>query len=164
VDIIVQRLYLDGEPIHTPKSAICSVGVGKHTREMDSTLVLYTCIVLSESFGDYCRCFCEVLRLVRQPLNALALCLGQVLVMLAYLLPIRCLHSLSLYSEGLVVLRDHTNRVCGVATTVYRRERGLRWFGQKLDCEDGGEGFGEAISKTHLRIGNTRGLFAKLPD
>jgi hypothetical protein len=64
----------------------------------------------------------------------------------------------------LVVLRDHTNRVCGVATTVYRREQGLQWFGQKLDCEDDGERFGEAISKTHLRIGNARGLFTELPD
>jgi len=79
---------------------------------------------------------CKVLGLVRPLLNALALCLGLVLVTLAYLLPIRCFHSPSLYSEGLVVLQNHTNRVCGVAATMYRRGRGPRWFGQKLDCED----------------------------
>jgi hypothetical protein len=32
MDILVQWLYLDGEPIHTPKPAIWSVGVGKHTK------------------------------------------------------------------------------------------------------------------------------------
>ena len=42
-------------------------------------------------------------------------------------------------SKGLVVLRDHTNRVCGLAATVYRREQGLWRFGQKLDSEDGRE-------------------------
>ena len=36
-------------------------------------------------------------------------------------------------------MRDHTNRVCGVAATAYRREHGPRWFGRKLDSEDGGE-------------------------
>ena len=41
--------------------------------------------------------------------------------------------------EGLVVLRDHTNRVYGVAATVYWREQDLRRFGRKLDSEDGGE-------------------------
>ena len=42
-------------------------------------------------------------------------------------------------SEGLVVLRDHTNRVCGVAATMYWRKQGPRCFGQKLDSEDDGE-------------------------
>ena len=54
-------------------------------------------------------------------------------------------------SEGLVVLQDHTNRVCGVATTVYRREQGPRRFGRKLDSEDGGEHSGEACRKAHRR-------------
>ena len=31
----------------------------------------------------------------------------------------RCLRAPLLYSAGLVVLRDHTNYVCGVAATVY---------------------------------------------
>ena len=51
----------------------------------------------------------------------------------------RCLRAPLLYSAGLVVLRDHTNYVCGVATTVYRREQDSRRFGWKLDSEDGGE-------------------------
>ena len=31
------------------------------------------------------------------------------------------------------------NRICGMATTVYRREGGLRRFSHKLDSKDGGE-------------------------
>ena len=62
-----------------------------------------------------------------------------------------------LYIGGLVVLRDHTNHVCGVAATVYRREQGPRRFGQKLDSEDGGErserGLLEGTPETHLRVG-----------
>ena len=42
-------------------------------------------------------------------------------------------------SEGLVVLRDHTNHVYGVAATMYRREQGPRRFGRKLDSKNGGE-------------------------
>ena len=64
-------------------------------------------------------------------------------------------------SEGLVVLRDHTNRICGVAATMYRREQGLRRFGQKLDSEDDGErserGLPEGTLETHLRVGKARG-------
>jgi hypothetical protein len=41
--------------------------------------------------------------------------------------------------EGLVVLRDHTNRVYGVAATMYQREQGPWHFGRKLDSEDSGE-------------------------
>ena len=33
-------------------------------------------------------------------------------------------------------MRDHTNRVCGVAAIVYRREQGPRHFARKLDSED----------------------------
>ena len=54
-------------------------------------------------------------------------------------------------SKGLVVLRDHTNRICGVAATVYRREQGPQRFGQKLDSEDGGEHLGEACRKARRR-------------
>jgi hypothetical protein len=41
--------------------------------------------------------------------------------------------------SGARVLRDRDNRVCVTATTVYRRERGLRRFGRKLDSGDGEE-------------------------
>ena len=79
----------------------------------------------------------------------------------AYLLPLgACVHHYCT-SEGLVVLRDHTNRVCGVAATVYRREQGPRRFGQKLDSEDGGEqsrrGLLEDTPETHLHVGKARG-------
>ena len=69
----------------------------------------------------------------------------------AYLLPPRCLRAPIVYSAGLVVLRDHTNRVCGVAATVYRREQGPRRFGRKLDSEDGGERSGRGLPKAHRR-------------
>ena len=36
-------------------------------------------------------------------------------------------------------MRDHINRICGVAATVYQREQGPRCFSWKLDSEDGGE-------------------------
>ena len=62
--------------------------------------------------------------------------------------------------EGLVVLRDHTNHICGVATTVYRREQGLRRFGWKLDSEDdeerSGRGLPEGTPETHLRVGKAQ--------
>ena len=63
----------------------------------------------------------------------------------------RCLHALLLYIGGLVVLRDHTNHVCGVDATVYRREQGPWWFGWKLDSEDGGEQSGRGLPKAHRR-------------
>ena len=55
------------------------------------------------------------------------------------------------HRRGFEVLRDHTNRVCGVTATVYRREQGPRRFSQKLDSEDGGEHPGEACRKTRQR-------------
>ena len=68
-----------------------------------------------------------------------------------YLLPLGvCVHHYCT-SEGLVVLRDHTNRGCGVAATVYRRKQGPWHFGQKLDSEDGGEHPGEACRKARRR-------------
>ena len=54
-------------------------------------------------------------------------------------------------SEGLVVMRDHTNRVCGVAIIVYQREQGPRCFGRKLDSEDGREHPREACRKARWR-------------
>jgi hypothetical protein len=77
----------------------------------------------------------------------------------------RCLHAPLLYTGGLVVLRDHTNHVCGVAATVYRRERCPQRFGQKLDSEDGRERSGRGILETHLCVGNARCYISmKLPD
>jgi hypothetical protein len=64
----------------------------------------------------------EVLRLVRPPLNVLALGLGLVLERFAYLLLFGASVHQVCTSEGLVVLGDHTNRVCGVAATVSQRE------------------------------------------
>ena len=64
-------------------------------------------------------------------------------------------------SKELVVLRDHTNHVCGVAATMYRREQGLRHFDQKFNSEDGGErsrrGLPEGTPETHLRMEKARG-------
>ena len=79
----------------------------------------------------------------------------------AYLLPLgACAHHCCT-SEGLVVLRDHTNRVCDVAAAVYQREQGPRWFGQKLNSEDDGERSGrgllEGTLETHLHMGKARG-------
>ena len=69
----------------------------------------------------------------------------------AYLLPLGACAHRCCTSEGLVVLGDHTNRVCGVAATVYWREQGPRRFGRKLDSEDGGEHPGEACRKARRR-------------
>ena len=82
-----------------------------------------------------------------------ALALGLCLVASEVRIPLnqRCLHAPLLNLTGLVVLRDHTNRVCSVATTVYRREQGPRRFGQKLDSEDGREHLGEACWKARQR-------------
>ena len=65
-------------------------------------------------------------------------------------------------SEGLVILRDHTNRVCGVAATVYRREQGPRRFGRKLDSEDDGERSGKGTGDL-LVHGEGLGLSTELP-
>ena len=46
-------------------------------------------------------------------------------------------------------MRDHTNRVCGVATAVYRWEQGPRCFGRKLDSEDGGS-IRERLAGRHI--------------
>ena len=72
-------------------------------------------------------------------------------------------------SKRLIVLRDHTNHVCGVATIVYQREQGLRQFGQKLDSEDGGErsrrGFAmSGLTRDPLTCGEGLELSMELPD
>ena len=78
----------------------------------------------------------------------------------AHLLPLgTCAHHCCT-SEGLVILRDHTNHVCGVAATVYRRKQGPRRFSRKLDSEDGRErsrsGLLEGTPETHLHVGKAR--------
>ena len=93
----------------------------------------------------------EALSLVRPCSYVLALGLGLVASKVCIPLVQRCLRAPCLYSAGLVVLRNYTNRVCGVAATVYRREQGPRRFGWKLDSEDGGEHPGEACRKARRR-------------
>ena len=70
-------------------------------------------------------------------------------------------------SAGLVVLRDHTNHICGVAATVYRREQGPWQFGQKLDSKNNGEcsgrGLLEGTPETHLHVENDRGYPRSYP-
>jgi hypothetical protein len=103
---------------------------------------------------------CEVLRLVIPRSYVLALGLGLVASEVCIPLIQRYLHAPCLYSVGLVVLRNHTNRACGVATTVYRREQGPRHFDRKLDSEDGGErsgrGLPEGTLETYLHMGKAR--------
>ena len=57
-------------------------------------------------------------------------------------------------------MRDHTNHVCGVAATVYRRKQGPQWFDRKLESEDGGErserGLSEGTPQTHLCVGKAQ--------
>ena len=63
-------------------------------------------------------------------------------------------------------MRDHTNRVCGVAATMYQREHGLWRFGRKLDSEDGGEHPGEPcrkVVKDPLARGEGPRLSTELP-
>ena len=66
-------------------------------------------------------------------------------------------------------MRDHTNRVCGVAAIVYRREQGPLCFGRKLDSEDGGErsrrGFATSgLTRDPLVRGEGLELSTELPD
>ena len=49
-------------------------------------------------------------------------------------------------------MRDHTNHVCGIAATMYRREQGPRRFDRKLHSEDGGEWSRRGTPETHLRV------------
>ena len=110
---------------------------------------------------------CKALRLVRPHSYALAHGLGLVVSQVYIPLNYRCLRAPCLYSAGLVVLRYHTNRSCGVAATMYRREQGMRRFGQKLDSEDGGErsvrGLPEGTPETHLCVGKAQGYPQSYP-
>ena len=108
-----------------------------------------------------------MLRLVRPHSYALALGLGLVANEVCIPLNPRCLHVPYLYSAGLVVLRDHTTRICGVAATVYQREQGPRWFGRKLDSEDGVERSGRDLPKgtpeIHFHVGKAWGYLQSYP-
>jgi hypothetical protein len=64
-------------------------------------------------------------------------------------------------SEGFVVLWDHTNCVCGVAATMYCKERGPQRFGRKLSSEDDEE---RSESDRYLHAGKAQGLSTLLPD
>jgi hypothetical protein len=66
--------------------------------------------------------------------------------------------------SGARVLRDRDNRVCVTAATVYRRERGPRRFGQKLDSGDGGECPRGARSGAPLARGEGPRLSTELLD
>jgi hypothetical protein len=62
------------------------------------------------------------------------------------------------------VLRDRDNRVCVTAATVYRRERGLRHLGRKLDGGDGGERLRGARRGAPLACGEGPRLSTELLD
>lgn len=68
-----------------------------------------------------------MLGLDRPPVNMLVVGLVLVLLRFVYLLLLgACVHHVNLYIGGacsLGLLGDHTNHVCGVAITIYRRER-----------------------------------------
>jgi hypothetical protein len=66
--------------------------------------------------------------------------------------------------SGARVLRDRDNRVCVTAATVYRRERGPRRFGRKLDSGDGGERPRGAESGAPLARGEGPRLSTELLD
>jgi hypothetical protein len=66
--------------------------------------------------------------------------------------------------SGARVLRDHDNRVCVMAATVYRRERGPRHFGWKLDSGDSGERPRGAGSGAPLMRGEGPQLSTELLD
>jgi hypothetical protein len=66
--------------------------------------------------------------------------------------------------SGVKVLRDRDNRVCVTATTVYRRERGSRRFGRKLDNGDDGERPRGAGSGAPLARGEGPRLSTELLD
>lgn len=61
-------------------------------------------------------------------------------------------------------MRDHATRVCGVATIVYMRERGLWRFSKRLNNGDGKEHSREAKSETPLAHEERSQLSLELPD
>jgi hypothetical protein len=65
---------------------------------------------------------------------------------------------------GARILRDRINRVCGVATSVYKRERGQQRFDQNLDSGDSGELSRGARSGEPLAHGEGSWLSMELLD
>jgi hypothetical protein len=66
--------------------------------------------------------------------------------------------------SGARVLRDRDNRVCVTAAAVYRRKRGPRRFGRKLDSGDDGECLRGARSEAPLAHGEGTQLSMELLD
>jgi hypothetical protein len=61
-----------------------------------------------------------------------------------------------------IVVQDHTNRVFGVAITVYRRKRDPWRLAGSSIVKTAGNGPGEAILETYLRVGKVQGLSTEL--
>jgi hypothetical protein len=78
--------------------------------------------------------------------------------------PSALVRAVAIIPSGARVLRDHDNRVCVMVATVYRRERGPRRFGRKLDSGDGGERPRGARSGAPLARGEGSRLFTELLD
>jgi hypothetical protein len=66
--------------------------------------------------------------------------------------------------SGARALRDRDNLVCVTVATVYRRERGPRCFGQKLDSGYDGERPRRAGSGAPIANGEGPRLFMELLD
>ena len=78
--------------------------------------------------------------------------------------PSALVRAVGIVPSGARVLRDRDNRVCVTAATVYRRERGPRRFGRKLDSGDGGERPRGAGSGAPLARGEGPRLSTELLD
>jgi hypothetical protein len=78
--------------------------------------------------------------------------------------PLALARAVVIVPSGARVLRDRDNRVCVMAATMYRRERGPRRFGPKLDSGDGGERLRGAGSGAPLARGEGSWLSTELLD
>ena len=108
-----------------------------------------------------------MLRLVRPRSYVLALGLGLVASKVCIPLDQRCLHAPCLYSTGLVVLRDHTNCVCGVAAIVYGGNKARGVSAESLIVKTVGS-IRERLAEKHVGDPLARGegprLSTELPD
>jgi hypothetical protein len=75
-----------------------------------------------------------------------------------------CVIHCNIVPSGVRVLRDCDNRVYVTPATVYRKERGPRRFGRKLDSGDGGERPRAAGSRAPLARGERPWLSTDLLD
>ena len=78
--------------------------------------------------------------------------------------PLALARAVVIVPSGARVLQDRYNRVCVTTATVYRRERGPRRFGRKLDSGDGGERLRGAGSGAPLARGEGPRLSMELLD